>query len=174
MSIFDFIREISNPLLDNIFLFIINSFFLIPLIIATIILINLNKQKKLKNIEKFKYIFPLILAVLLTLLLATGIKEIIKEDRPCKMIPNIHNINCKEDSSFPSRHTAIAFSTIPFIIFNRKFFILLFLYACLVGIGMIYLGLHYPHDVLAGMIIGYLIGAMCYSLFKKFQQHQKY
>lgn len=157
MYIFDFIKGIANPTLDMLFSLITESYILIPLIVIALIYFHLKKDNKHREIVNF--IIPLVLAVLLTALLTTGIKEIIHEDRPCKTM-NIHYINCKESSSFPSRHTAIAFSTIPFLLFDRKFFILLFFYACLIGIGMIYLGLHYPHDVLIGMIIGFSIGML--------------
>jgi len=156
--IFDFIDQISNPLLDSIFSVITASYLLIPLLVIVLFYMHLKKDNK-KNPEIIKSVLPIILAVLLTALLTTGIKEIIHEDRPCNVM-NVHYITCEESKAFPSRHTAIAFSTIPFLLFNRKFFIILFLYACLVGMGMIYLGLHYPHDVLVGMIIGYLIGVL--------------
>lgn len=165
--------NIENHFLDKIFLLLTDSYILLPFIVIALIYFHLKKNNKGNEIVKF--IIPLILAVMLTTLLTTGIKEMIHEDRPCKT--KTYYVYCKESSSFPSRHTAIVFSVIPFVLFNRKFFIILFFYACMVGIGMIYLGLHYPHDVLIGMIIGFSIGILFalnqYKIFKWLRKIKK-
>lgn len=66
--------------------------------------------------------------------------------------PMIHYI---EDASFPSRHTTIA-TTIAFAYFfaKSKFFLLFLTFALWVGISRIFVGVHYPLDILGGFFLG--------------------
>ncbi|NCN64928.1 MAG: phosphatase PAP2 family protein [Candidatus Altiarchaeum hamiconexum] len=162
MSLFNFINEISNPLLDMVFNLITSLYFLIPVIVVLALLIEKDKLKNI-NIETnirsvIPVILPVFLAFILTGIATTVIKEVVHEDRPCKVMHDINFPFCKDSNSFPSRHTAIAFAALPFLVYLRKYFVILLVYATLVGIGMIYLGQHYPHDVLAGFVIGFGIG----------------
>jgi undecaprenyl-diphosphatase len=68
------------------------------------------------------------------------------------------------DSSFPSGHTMLAFalSTIIFLHFkNKKLGVIAFLVAILVGLGRILANVHYPIDVISGLILGVTIGVIC-------------
>ncbi len=160
MSLFSFILEISNPALDFAFNLITSSYLLIPLIVCLILIVKNKSKAKAKKFNVILIILPVVLAVIFTGLITTGIKEVIYEDRPCKTIQYFHF--CEESNSFPSRHTAIAFASLPFLVYLRKYFIIMLMYASMVGIGMIYLGLHYPHDVLFGFVIGFIIGYLCF------------
>jgi undecaprenyl-diphosphatase len=73
--------------------------------------------------------------------------------------------NPLQDHSFPSGHTTAIFSVMtPYILFLPQLsFVLIPLGLC-VGISRIYLGLHYPSDVLAGGILGSLTGILCFCL----------
>ncbi len=164
MALFNIISEISNPFLDGVFNLITSSYFLIPVIVTIVLLVEKDKLKNINIRTNIKSIIPVILpvflAVILTVIATTAIKEVVHEDRPCQVMQDINFPYCKDSNSFPSRHTAIAFAALPFLALRdlRKYFVILLIYASLVGIGMIYLGQHYPHDVLAGFIIGFGIG----------------
>lgn len=73
--------------------------------------------------------------------------------------------NPLQDHSFPSGHTTAIFSVIiPFIILVPTLSFALIPLALFVGISRIYLGLHYPSDVIAGMILGSTFGSLCFYL----------
>ncbi|GAB7388616.1 phosphatase PAP2 family protein [Bacillaceae bacterium] len=59
------------------------------------------------------------------------------------------------DYSFPSGHTTAIFSvTVPYMIHLPWLAVPLFLLAAAVAVSRIYLGLHYPSDVIAGSLLG--------------------
>ncbi len=61
------------------------------------------------------------------------------------------------EKSFPSGHASAAFAmAFAMYMHNRKWGTVFLLLAFLVGIGRIIVGVHYPLDVMGGMIVGYL------------------
>jgi len=61
--------------------------------------------------------------------------------------------------SFPSFHAMIAFCTVPFLSKEfPKFKYVWIGFASLIALSRIYLGLHFLSDIIAGAIMGYLIG----------------
>ncbi|WP_184542581.1 phosphatase PAP2 family protein [Mucilaginibacter sp. FT3.2] len=85
-------------------------------------------------------------------------KKIFNRDRPFITHPDV--IYAKEhptDASFPSGHTAFAFSTATSLsLAIPKWYVIVpsFAYASAVGYSRMYLGVHYPSDVLAGAVVG--------------------
>lgn len=72
------------------------------------------------------------------------------------------------DVSFPSGHMAFFFalSTILFL-YNKKAGIAFFAGSFLIGLSRIFVGLHYPLDILGGMVLGVLVGWGSYKIFSK-------
>lgn len=84
------------------------------------------------------------------------IKKILSRERPYKMIEHLNTFGISlKDYSFPSGHTTASFSMATTLALNiPRIWIVLYLLALLIGISRIYLGVHYPTDVMAGIIIG--------------------
>ena len=104
------------------------------------------------------------------------IKKSIKRVRPCNDIVFKQEVNirvrCGSGFSFTSSHAtnhfALAFFWI--VLFRRKWKHAMWLcitWATLISISQIYVGVHYPFDILCGDILGILIGLAMGYIFKK-------
>ena len=84
--------------------------------------------------------------------------------RPVVMNPII----IESGSSFPSQHGALTMAlAVTVYSLDKKLGIFLFVMSILVGLSRVILGVHFPIDVLAGWVLGALIGFIFIKLFKK-------
>jgi undecaprenyl-diphosphatase len=90
----------------------------------------------------------------------TIMKYGIKRSRPFEAINTVYQRKSPGDKfSLPSGHTSAAFViAVQLSFFYPALILPSFIWASLVGLSRIYLGVHYPTDVLAGMIVGTLSG----------------
>jgi len=94
-------------------------------------------------------------------------KKLYPRARPYLALPGTNTFhNPLKDHSFPSGHTTAIFAfTVPYMLAQPALAFILLPVACLVGFSRIYLGLHYPSDVLAGAIIGTTVAAGTVALW---------
>jgi undecaprenyl-diphosphatase len=102
------------------------------------------------------FFFCALLGFAIELPLYKVLKQRIKRDRPCVVISGVYKrISPSDQFSFPSGHTAAAFVIATSIShFLPVLLVPVYFWALLVGISRIYLGVHYPTDILAGLVIG--------------------
>jgi len=99
--------------------------------------------------------------------------------RPRPFVSHLVNLLISKpasDKSFPSDHTALAFALAFSIYFslrqaqgklNKKLGIFLLVLALIVGLGRIYVGVHYPLDILGGILVGFLTAFLVKRVKKK-------
>lgn len=94
------------------------------------------------------------------------VKKLFPRKRPYLTLEETkYPINPLKDHSFPSGHTTAAFSLmIPYMLYAPILSFVLLPIGLSVGLSRIYLGLHYPSDVLAGGLLGTLSGVLCFFL----------
>lgn len=95
-----------------------------------------------------------------------GLKPLIARIRPCDVNTSIALlIHRPTDFSFPSGHAMSSFAAATAIFFaNKRLGIAAFLLAILISFSRLYLYVHYPSDVVAGMIIGILLGLLANAI----------
>lgn len=90
------------------------------------------------------------------------LKDLFHRIRPCNALQQVHLLKeavCTNSFSFPSNHASNMFAIAVFFSYNyRKLVIPCFTTAGLIGYSRIYLGAHYPTDVMAGVVWGMLVG----------------
>lgn len=143
---------LSSPVLDNAMGLATSSYLVV--IPAVILAMSLTKKKDGRR----AFLYRAIGSVLLAYLLVTLLKSAFDVPRPCAVLPVRTPMGCDQNGSFPSAHAALVFSVLPFLSGGGA--AVYFVYSALVGLSRVYLGVHYPIDVVAGAILGYAVGAL--------------
>ncbi|MGL5086461.1 MAG: phosphatase PAP2 family protein [Clostridium sp.] len=126
--------------------------------------------------KKYRRVGYLVLgALLLGLILGEVIlKNIIQRDRPFMIIEGIDSIiKAPTSYSFPSGHTTASFAAAGVLASSfRKKSIFIFMGASLIAISRIYLGVHFPTDIIAGIILGLTCSYLVLLIDKKISREK--
>lgn len=122
----------------------------------------------------FKSNFILFLLIIIVGGILTHVLKIaIDRPRPPKELADVNILLTPlYEKSFPSGHAQIAFTTMTYLVKKiKKMAILLITVAMLIGLSRIYVGVHYPTDVLFGSIIGLFVALIGLKIFGRLAQH---
>lgn len=162
-----FLHKQGHPFWDGFWLFITNPYYWIPLFFVLFYL-----GFKVFRFKKALYIALLTaLSAATALLIVNIIKNYVQRLRPINdssINKSIRVLVEAVDFSFVSGHSTVSF-TIAFFSFwvlrkHYRFSLLIFIFPLLFAYSRIYLALHYPIDIFAGMILGYFIAVLFYKL----------
>ncbi|MEW2049723.1 phosphatase PAP2 family protein [Streptomyces sp. NPDC005476] len=114
------------------------------------------------------------LAVPFVVVVAFGVdaalKLLVREDRPCQSlrVTTLEACPVPGDWSFPSNHAAIAAAAAVALLFvSRRLGALAVVAACAMAVSRVWVGAHYPHDVLAGVVVGALVASLVMSALRR-------
>lgn len=149
------LQSIRTPFLDSLWLFITNmagSMGEFWLIVGALLLIFRKTRK---------WGFSVLLSYALVFVVGQFVlKDLIARSRPCHLDETIQLLVSRPSSySCPSTHTAWAFGAAASLFMNnKKAGIGACVVAALIGFSRMYLFVHFPTDVLAGVALGILMG----------------
>lgn len=107
------------------------------------------------------------LGVLAALGINQPIADGVGEVRPCNALHDIVVLHCNIDAGFPSDHAVMAgAATVGLWLVSRRLGLLSLLAALVMGFARVYVGAHYPQDVVAGYLLGGLVSAACFLLVR--------
>ncbi len=99
-------------------------------------------------------------------------KPFFNRHRPCHpdsmLIEKTHTLlGLKGSNSFPSSHATNMFAQAMLLsLFYPAFWVIFFSFATLIGFSRIYVGVHFPGDVLFGSLLGIMIGISVFLIYK--------
>lgn len=166
LAIFYFFNHtISTGFLDKFFSVItsVNNWYIAYLILLGILFFKGGRTGKLA-------VLGIIILVIITDQVGYKIlKEIFQRSRPCSILTDVITpIGCTGAYSFPSNHAMNNFTAAMFFsMLYPKYKVILFSTASLVAISRVYLGLHYPSDIIGGAVIGIIFGYIFTIAFMK-------
>ena len=119
-------------------------------IIACLVLLAIKKTRRIGITATMSLLINVLLVNVL-------IKPLVARVRPYEAFNNLSILVHREsDYSFPSGHSAICFSVamVIFMLMPKKYGIPALIIAFLIAFSRLYVGVHYPSDVIVGIIIG--------------------
>lgn len=178
IKIFHFFNDLgyNYPFVGQTALFIATDFSVI-LFIGTLVCLIFRKYKGYENKPlgrfgiKFREIFFILFTSGIAWLVASVLKEIIGRLRPFVSLSGVHSLLVWGGyDSFPSTHATFftALATAIFVTDRRVGYIYIFL-ALVISISRIIVGVHFPSDVFAGGIFGFIIAYSILRIKNKIQ-----
>ena len=106
-----------------------------------------------------------------TLITEYGIKNIVCRVRPCNLVDDVNMLVKKPTSySFPSNHSASAFAgavAVMLTIKKKAWTIPAFVFSGIISFSRMYVFVHFPSDVFAGILLGSTVAVLVCYLMKK-------
>lgn len=169
-QLFLFLNSFHSPILDKIMLFLSYNKALMGILILFLFSHTIIKFKKYS------------LAAIILALIAFGLSDSISSRilkpgferlRPChqetlKDKVHLAGQNCWGGKyGFVSSHASNSFALASFFFFllGGKWYRLLFVHAGLVSYSRVYLAKHFPGDIIAGAMLGLLLGFLCFKVW---------
>jgi undecaprenyl-diphosphatase len=167
-QLFLFLNSFNSPFCDRLMWIISAKLTWIPLYLAILIALGVKYKRKFLIL-----LLMIIIAITLSDQLSVLIKNSVRRPRPChepaiEGLVHIVRGNCGGAYGFVSSHASNAFmvAVLSLLLIRKKCFtVCMIFWALLVGYSRIYLGVHFPGDVIFGSLLGALIGWGIFRLY---------
>jgi undecaprenyl-diphosphatase len=171
--VFLFLNSLGSEKYDPLWLFITKQINWIPFFLLLFYLI----WKKIGTKQSLYLLFFVALLIAFTDQLTNVFKNTFERIRPSSN-PNLgatmRKVLIRDSFSFFSGHASntMAVAIFLFLIMKRhfKYFGLIFIWPLVFAYSRIYLGLHYPSDIMFGYLCGAITGFLFYKLYRKAQK----
>lgn len=163
---------LANPVTDLVMPVITSDWLLRILYAIAVVLLLIFGNARLRWVA----LFSVMVLVVTDQVTAGLLKPMIGRLRPCYALENINLlVDCGGGKSMPSSHAANAFGqAVLFSVMYRRWAWPLAVFAALVALSRVFVGVHYPFDILVGSIIGVGIGYLgAWSALKCLERRPK-
>jgi len=152
----------KNPLLDAFMVFNSELLIYVLIILTGIIIFHTHRKKKIRYLTLF------VIDICSSFALYMFIQYLLPMKRPFQALPVKQLVHHVLSGSFPSGHTTIAFALGIglFLYVSRTWGTYVLLCAALIGFARIFVGVHYPVDILGGVILAFVPSAIRFFLKK--------
>jgi undecaprenyl-diphosphatase len=167
--LFLFLNSLNSPFWDHVMWAVSGRLIWVPLYLAIVYVLSRKLRRKM-----FALVIVIAVVVVFGNEFSVIIKNMVQRPRPChepalEGLVHIVNGKCGGLYGFVSSHATNAFSvallSLSFIRI-RWFTIFIIIWAVMVGYSRIYLGVHYPADVLCGSLLGAVTGWTGYKIYE--------
>lgn len=167
LSVFYFINHsISHPFFDKFFVLITTQecWYISYVILLFFLLTKFGARGRY-------FFFLLIIGIFLSDQISSHlIKESVNRIRPCHSLDNVRLlVPCGNGKSFPSSHSVNNFTLAVFLsYFFKKYRTYFYILAAIVALSRVYVGVHYPSDIAAGAVIGFIFANLILIIYQRF------
>jgi undecaprenyl-diphosphatase len=166
--------EWHNSFFDGFLPFSREALFWAPLYLFLLLFVIIN----FKKYGWLWALFFIINVVVSDFISSSVIKELVFHLRPCRDPALAGHLRflvkyCPGSSGFTSSHAVNHFAAAMFIFatlkqrVNPKWLALIFAWAFIPAYAQVYVGVHFPTDIIGGMIVGIMVGYLVAYLFKR-------
>lgn len=177
-NLFLFLNSLHAPFLNGFMSAISEKLTWIPLYISVVYIVVLHWKR-----QAVWVVLALILCIVIADQVSSNfIKDFVQRPRPSReenlkeYIHLVHNYTGGR-YGFVSSHAAnaVGFALLSSLLFKRKSYTIpIFIWAALTAYSRIYLGVHYPMDILGGAVVGVLSAMLCFYVLKKYSPIQSH
>ena len=172
-ELFLILNHFNHPLADEIMLWITNKWIWTPLYAFLVVIIVRDFGKR-----SLLYLVSITLLIILTdQLTSSAIKPLFERWRPCHdpaiaSLTRLVTPGCGSLYGFVSGHAANSYALASFLwlLLGKKDWSWLMIWAGLVAYSRIYVGVHFPIDVMIGGLLGFGMGIGLLRLARKMDQ----
>jgi len=176
-ELFIYLNSLGLPLFDNFWIFLSNKEANVFFYSVLLFFYFYNRSLKFNFSELFYFLILIALMILITDQTANLFKDSFQRLRPCyneiiKDSLRLVKESCGGKYGFFSAHASNSFTLAVFfgLLYKNKFKYLIYitlLYASLISYSRIYLGVHFPLDILFGATFGIIIGILTFNFYDK-------